>query len=262
MHTRSRREAAIDYARCGLSVLPWRYTEDGGKRPAVRWKALQTDPWSQADADRWWRDNPADNVGIVTGAISGVIVVDCDDEQAIEWADAHLPDTDWRVTTGRGVQLGYRTPKDGRHVGNRAKIGGMALDLRGDGGYVSMPPSVHRTGAVYQWQRGPQHHAIVWMPRFDPAWLPSEPRPEPRIPPPWSGTSDAERRAEAWMRHRDPSVDGQGGHDHAIKTAWALASMGLDWSQAWPLLERWNMTCVPPFSERELSRMLLSALAK
>lgn len=256
---RSPRDAAVAYARCGLSVLPWSYDE-GRKKPCVKWREMQRTPWTTDDAERWWSRNPSHNVGVITGAISNLVVVDCDNEQAIAWADANLPDTDWRVTTGRGVQLGYRAPADGSEVRNRTKIGGMELDLRGEGGYVSMPPSVHRTGARYQWQRGPQHHAVVWLPHFEPAWMPQPPAVAPRIPPPWSGTERAGSNAAAWMRHRDPAVQGQGGHDHAVKTAWALASMGLDWSQAWPLYERWNATCLPPFSEGELARMLLSAL--
>ena len=257
-----RAEAAMEYSRCDLSVLPWRYAEGDKKKPSVKWKAMQNTAWTQRQCADWWRRNPGDNVGIITGAISGVIVVDCDNDAAVAWADTHLPDTDWRVTTGRGVQLGYRTPRDGAYVGCRTKIGGMELDLRGDGGYVSMPPSIHKTGAEYRWQRGPQHHAIVWLPRFDPAWLPSAPAPEPRLPPAWSGTSDAARKAEAWMRKREPAVSGAGGHDHAVKTAWALAQMGLDLDQAWPLLDAWNQTCAPPFTERELVKMLLSALGK
>lgn len=267
MRTHSPLDTAAEYARCGMSVIPWRYIDDDAtgkpsKRPAVKWKAMQDDPWSVGQARDWWSANPSDNVGIITGASSGVIVVDCDDDDAVAWADTHLPDTDWRVTTGRGVQMGYRTPADGKRVGNRAKIGGMELDLRGDGGYVSMPPSLHRSGVVYSWQRGPQHHAVVWLPRFDPAWLPSEPTPEPRIPPPWSGTTDATRRAESWMRHREPSVEGGGGHTHAVKTAWALAQMGLDFQDAWPLFDAWNQTCQPPFAERELASMLLTATSK
>ena len=64
------------------------------------------------------------------------------------------------------------------------------------------------------------------------------------------------------MRQREPAVEGQGGHDHTRSTAWALARMGLTWDQAWPLLEHWNSTCSPPWSQDDLAALLISALSK
>jgi hypothetical protein len=77
-----------------------------------------------------------------------------------------------------------------------------------------------------------------------------------------AGTAKSERQAAAWMANRPAAIEGQGGHDHTRSTAWALARMGLTWDQAWPLLEQWNSTCSPPWSQDDLAALLISALSK
>jgi len=249
--------AATFYARWGLSVLAWRYVNEN-KRPAHPWKLLQSVPRSESDVRDWWTRNPSDNVGIVTGRASGVVIIDLDSPEALAWAE-HLPSTPWRVQTGRGEQRGYAWP--GFAVNNRAHVGGMALDIRGDGGYVAMPPSVHKSGRVYTWLGRPWDHPS--LPVYDPSWLPAEPeRPRSPAPPPAATPDVACRRAAAWMAKREPAVQGQGGHGHTVRTAWALASWGLPFGDAWSLLVAWNQTCSPPWNEAELREILDGAWRK
>jgi hypothetical protein len=220
---------------------------------------LQQERQSLADVAAWWRAHPSDNVGIITGAISDIVIVDCDDDDAIMWVLEHLPATPWIVQTGRGRQYGYRHP--GYRVANRAHVGGMALDVRGDGGYVSAPPSVHKSGAVYAWVGRP------WEcdppPVYDPAWLPAPPTAPTPTPPP-SGVSDAARLrgAEAWFRSRDPAIAGQGGHLQTVKTAYRAATLGVSFADTLDLMRAWNATCQPPWTEAELQTFVRSAWAK
>ena len=253
--------AARFYARSGLSVLAWRYT-DGAKRPAHRWQHLQTERQSVDDVTAWWRANPTDNVGIVTGAISNLVIVDCDDDDAIMWVLENLPQTPWRVRTGRGEQFGYRHP--GYQVKNRAHIAGMALDLRGDGGYVSAPPSVHKSGAVYEWIGRPWLDG-AHVPTFDPEWLPPAPHraitPRDSLP---QGVSDASRLrgAAAWFAKRPPAIEGQGGRAHTLSTSSRAATLGICFADALTLLSEWNATCQPPWKDHELRSFLDSAWQK
>ena len=236
--------AARFYASRRLSVLAWRYT-DGAKRPAHAWKAMQDFAQSVDDVTAWWRAHPDDNVGIVTGAISDLVIVDCDDDAACKWVESHLPYTPWRVQTGRGKQYGYRHP--GGRVGNRAHIAGMAMDLRGDGGYVSAPPSVHKSGAVYSWICVPWRSEAP-IPTFDPAWLPPEPARPPMAPPPPPGVSDASRLrgATAWFAQRAPAIAGQGGRHWTLKTTARAATLGIGYGDCLDLLRVWNANCQPP----------------
>ena len=54
------------------------------KTPLVQWKPYQSAraPWSQIET--WYSQNPDANIGIVTGAISGIVVVDFDSQEAFE----------------------------------------------------------------------------------------------------------------------------------------------------------------------------------
>lgn len=252
--------AARFYARSGLSVLAWRYT-DGAKRPAHRWQHLQSELQTVDDVTAWWRAHPDDNVGIVTGAISNLVIVDCDDDAAIAWVEDNLPPTDWIVQTGRGRQYGYRHP--GEQVKNRAHIAGMALDLRGDGGYVSAPPSVHKSGAVYSWIAKPWLDGAL-IPTFDPAWLPHEPKCQHTPAPILQGISDASRLrgAEAWFAKRPPAVAGQGGRAHTLSTSSRAATLGIGFADALSLLTTWNASNQPPWPEHELREFLASAWSK
>lgn len=99
----------------------------------------------------WWTQTPDANVGLVTGDKSGIVVVDVDGENG-EAALAHygeLPQT-VESRTGKGRHLLFT----GTGVRNSAGKLGAQLDVRGEGGYIVAPPSIHPNGSRYQWVRG------------------------------------------------------------------------------------------------------------
>jgi P4 family phage/plasmid primase-like protien len=144
----------------GLSVIPIRHPDrddapEGkrGKTPAVTWKQYQKAAAPAALVDRWEREGF--NVGLVTGRVSGLVVLDLDREDLVAELDGRgleLPETAI-VRTGRGWHFYFRHP--GGRIGNAAGLAGIpGLDLRGDGGYVVAPGSIHESGRVYSWERG------------------------------------------------------------------------------------------------------------
>tara|TARA_Y100000593_G_scaffold50371_1_gene94908 strand:+ start:1511 stop:3730 length:2220 start_codon:yes stop_codon:yes gene_type:complete len=258
---KTNKSEAVRYSQKGLSVLPWAYI-NGSKRPALRWKELQTRRLTDQEINNWWREHPAHNVGVVTGAISNLVVLDADDDDAIDWVMANIPETAWAVRTGRGMQFGYRHPGEGI-VRNRAKINGMNLDLRGDGGYVAMPPSIHKTGARYEWALPiddvPEPDSL---PTFSASWLPQAPKPQFEVI--TGGKVDKSRaymRASRWMAKRDPAIEGAGGDQHTYITACHLVrDFGLNPSEAMGLLLEWNQSCQPPWTQKDLEAKIRSAL--
>jgi putative DNA primase/helicase len=147
-----------------------------GKVPLLKsWKPLQTERATDEHLTAWFRNGHQRNIGIVTGAISNLVIVDCDSPEAIAWADTHLPPTPWRSRTSKGEHWGYQHP--GIVVGNRVRIDtgdpAIKIDVRGDGGYVVAPGSVHVNGTLYEWVGEPPSMAA--LPVFDPAWLPAMP---------------------------------------------------------------------------------------
>ena len=143
--------AALAYARRGVPVFP---CEPGGKRPLTYngfWDA--TTEMSRIRA--WWGSWPAANVGVPTGQRSGLLVLDVDPRDggfeslaALERRNGPLPETAKARTGGGGVHVFFRYPA-GETVRNSAGALGTGLDVRGEGGYVVVPPS--RTQSIYEW---------------------------------------------------------------------------------------------------------------
>ncbi len=124
-----------------------------GKEPAVPggFKAATTDPQI---IHQWWCARPDCNIGIATGALSGVFAVDVDDDGAeaalkrLEEKHGTLPDSVQAITP-RGRHIYFKMP--GVPVRNSAGKVAPGIDVRGDGGYVLAPPSIHPTGRAYCW---------------------------------------------------------------------------------------------------------------
>jgi hypothetical protein len=123
---------------------------------------------------QWWRSMPYANIGLVTGAVSGVIVLDVDVRHGgdlslskLEQQHGALPVT-WRFLTGGGGEhILFRHP--GGNVPNSAGKLGSGLDVRGDGGYIVAPPSRHISGNYYAVS---EQHAPSTVPlAAAPPWL-------------------------------------------------------------------------------------------
>ena len=174
--SRSPLEAALAYGAAGWAVLPvagvspagecgcGRSCESPGKHPATRHGVhdATTDPVLIGE---WWRRSPGANVGIATGAASGLIVVDVDlpkggreSLQALVAAGRQLAPTLTSHTGGRGLHLFYGRPEGVAIPNAVGRLPGLpealpGIDLRGDGGYVVAPPSTHASGRRYRWDR-------------------------------------------------------------------------------------------------------------
>jgi len=140
---------ALCYASRGWPVFPCRRR---GKEPLVPggFKATTTDP---ATIRSWWRRWPDANIGLATGRPSGLIVLDVDprhggDETLLDLPP--LPHTVECLTGGGGRHVYLQWP--GFAVRCRPNAFGPGLDLKADGGYVLLPPSVHPSGRRYTWE--------------------------------------------------------------------------------------------------------------
>jgi hypothetical protein len=71
--------AALTYAAQAFSVIPIQARE---KRPLIAWEGFQTRRATEEEPSAWWSKWPDANVGIVTGAVSGLVVIDLDTVEA------------------------------------------------------------------------------------------------------------------------------------------------------------------------------------
>lgn len=106
--------------------------------------------------DTWWARWPFANVGIATGAASGFFVLDVDGEigaeslKELEAEHGKIPATIEQITGGGGRHLLFKSPRNTK-IGNKVRLFD-GIDIRGDGGYVVAPPSVHISGRRYEWE--------------------------------------------------------------------------------------------------------------
>ena len=140
-------DAALEYAELGWSVIPLSSTQ---KNPLVKWKKYQTEHATDTQIVDWFEKWPDADVGIVTGAISGLCVVDADNETSRLRAIAEGYESPIKVQTKRGWHYYFKHPMDGVIRGPRSGVQAgkhwideNGLDFRGDGSYVKAPPSTN-----------------------------------------------------------------------------------------------------------------------
>lgn len=170
-------EAALELRRLGFSPIPTcrprhqveagmracdhehlhgeRALKDGicknpGKMPLVKWREYQDRSPSEDEITGWFTQWPTANLAVVTGPISGVVVIDADRPEAIEYLEQQgglegVPSQ----RTGRGRHWFLKHP--GRHVKTQAGQLGEGIDVRGDKGVAMVAPSLHRSGLRYEW---------------------------------------------------------------------------------------------------------------
>jgi hypothetical protein len=151
---------AIAYAERGLHVFP---LVARGKTPLTQHGLRDGSIEPEAIAS-WWASHPDANIGIRTGAVSNVVVLDVDgpEGEASLQDLPPMPDT-WCALTSTGAHFYFSHP--GHDVRNSAGRLGPGLDVRGDGGYVVAPPSIHPDGTRYVWA-GEHRKLAPW-----PSWL-------------------------------------------------------------------------------------------
>ena len=144
-------ETALQYQEKGLSIIPVRQD----KKPLIPWEPHQTRRAEPQEIKSWSSKWPNMNIGIVTGEISGMDVVDVDTPEGYELLAGALGDD---VATFNPPIA--RTPRGGQHLyvqatGEGNKIGFLkGVDFKGEHGYIVAPPSIGANGRPYAWVPG------------------------------------------------------------------------------------------------------------
>ena len=170
MTTGSPFQQGIAYWRRGWAILP---LAPGEKRPLIKWESFQNRLPTEAEVQTWNRRWPGANIGIVTGAVSGLVVLDIDPQHGgaaslarMEQDHGPLPRSVEATTGGGGRHVYFRHP--GERVANRVGIA-PGIDLRGNGGLIVAPPSIHPSGQAYAWRSA--HDPESCQLALAPVWL-------------------------------------------------------------------------------------------
>lgn len=244
-------DQAIKYSEMGLAVFPVRqnktpYTPHGCKNAKTDLRAIKN----------WWKRYPDANIGIATGSISGgIIVIDIDidedkgvygDESLREWEREHgeLPET-WRAITGRGgYHYYYRSDKKIKNTTNLYP----GIDIRGEGGYVIAPPSLHQNGNYYQWELDPEEIDIHFADQQVMAFI--------------NGSSKETSKEQKEKFVLPEKIKSGSRNDTLYRYGCSLQAKGYSDDEIFNKLEDANTHCDIPLKDEELSTIYNSVLEK
>ena len=157
-------EAALYYRKIGLNPIPLMPKD---KRPLMAWERFQTNLITEDEIREIWSNNPDANIGIVTGQVSGIVVVDIDGPDGVQNYKAMNKGKEIvtpSVRTGKGHHYYFKHPKN-ILIKNKARIA-KEIDIRGDGGYVVAPPSIHPSGRPYEWDAVTKNAEFAEIPKW------------------------------------------------------------------------------------------------
>jgi len=240
---------ALGYLDRGWSVIPCHVPVDGGcscgratcnwpgKHPRVSWRQYSERLPTRKEVLAWFSDEFfSSNVGVVTGRVSGLAVVDVDRSKAAYEA-LGLPRTLEAVTGGGGRHYYYSLDAP-----MPSRIGLVkGIDLKADGGFVVAPPSIHKSGRSYMWR-----WTVDPVP-LDPALLP---------------TGGSRLHDSGWY---DDLLAGVAEGERSItaaRLAGRYAQLGLTQLETFLLLSGWNDANTPPMPLGELRTTVVAIYRK
>ena len=251
--------AAMVLAEGGVPVFP---CVPGGKTPITRHGHLDATT-DQRQVRAWWRRSPWANIGIPTGAASGLVVVDVDVHGPANGMRSFIRAGDAGLVKGWGLLVS--TPTGGQHayfpaipdIEQRSwQAGSAGIDFRGDGGYIIAPPSIRIIDGIASRYKVGRGECLGQPSPVDSDRLRDflDPRPIPTARPAASARdrdgADAERLA-SWL--------GRQATDRNLKLFWAscrLAEGGVPLADA---LDAMVTAAQSDFGEREITRTVYSA---
>lgn len=230
-----KKEVIEKYLAKGLSVFPVQLTQKGDKvekKPLVEWADYQNRLATPSEVDVWCAMLDFNALGMATGRISGITVLDVDDPSITEY-DSPVK----TKTISGGFHLWYRY-KPG--VRNTVRVKNQLMDVRGDGGFIVVPPSSLTGVGSYSWEKY-DFEALGELPVV-------------------IQTND--RKYEKAMEELPYAGEGER-NQTAIRVAGHMVSVTkkAGWeTTAWPSFQKWNETHVtPPLGDFELRRTFESA---
>src|SRR3989344_4925544 len=158
---KTKKDCALYYYDQGWCIIPAR-----GKIPTVKWQEYQTKRPTREQVAKWWDENPNYNIALVTGAVSGVVVVDIDGVEI----PPGLPPTAAVETSPRSYHYYFKHP--GFSIKNAVGELMTGVDFKGDEGIAILPPSTHydkttgKPDGSYAWKLPPKETGFADLPQW------------------------------------------------------------------------------------------------
>ena len=230
-------EQANEYIDQGWSILPVKPSE---KRPYMtNWLQYQHVKATKEMAENWFTSLTGAGVGMVTGRISGVVVLDIESycKIPIEELLRRYPTQMVSRTGSGGYHLFYLYPNDVPKIANRVGIFEGA-DIRADGGFIVLPPTRHPNGRQYEWVK------TGFPGVFPKALLDIQSQPK--------------AQGDGWITEALRGVSEGGRNDTCARLAGYFFRKGLNADIVEALLSEWNERNDPPLPMREVRTTIKS----
>lgn len=231
-------DRVLEYVNLGWSILPVRPDD---KRPYMtNWLQYQKTKADRNLVTSWFSSLSNAGVGLVTGRISGVVVLDVEHDCPIPIEDIlrKYPTGMISKSGGGGRHLFYNYPRGVGRISNRVRIFEGA-DLRADGGFIVLPPTLHPSGGRYEWlSRGP-------MGAFPRELLDMQSRPKAQ-------------EGDGWITEALRGVSEGGRNDTCARLAGYFFKKGVNSDIVEALLLEWNEKNDPPLPIKEVRTTIKS----
>ena len=225
------------------------------KAPLINWKQYQDKEPTNGEIDGWIKRWPYANYGIITG--KNVVVVDADSKEAVEFMESvQVHQTPWKVKTAKGKHY-YFQYDNSVEIRNSANTT-TKIDIRGEGGYVVAPGSVHYTGVVYEWEIDATNpinsiHDLPYLSRDDIAAIRGFNTEDKPV-----GNFGFTASAYASTKHDGSPVEEGGRNNAAASMAGQYITAGYDLKTVTELVAQWNHTNAAPLENQEINTTVAS----
>lgn len=230
-------QIALEYADSGWCVLP---VTPNDKKPMLRsWERYINEKPNRELLRSWFDKLPAAGIGAVTGGISGIVVVDVDTRSGLDYRSitAKYPTGRIARTKSGGHHLYYRHPN--YEVRNRVNIV-EGVDVRGDGGFIVLPPSHGQYSWVEEGELGEYPQEFIEQDLLD----------------------NGQREQEKWVSELLRGV-GQGSrNESAARLTGYFLNKAMPVDIVFSILREWNEKNEPPMSLKELETTIQSVFKK
>ncbi|MGI0120303.1 bifunctional DNA primase/polymerase [Zooshikella sp. RANM57] len=225
------------------------------KAPLINWRQYQDKNPTDAEIEAWTQRWPQANYGIITG--KSVVVVDADSLEAVTFMESgKVGRTPWKVKTSKGKH--YYFQYDDKVAIRNSSNTKTKIDIRGEGGYVVAPGSVHYTGVVYEWELDASWpinsiHDLPFLSHEDIAAIKAFNVEEKPV-----GNFGFSASAYASTKHDGSPVLEGGRNNAAASLAGQYITAGYDLKTVTQLVSQWNSTNQVPLPEAELNTTVAS----
>lgn len=236
--------SALHYLSLEFSVIP----VGKDKKPFFNgklfdWKKYQTEKPTEEEIRKWFSDPNVVGIGLPTGKLNGFIALDI--EAGADTSGLYLPPTVCQKTGGGGWHYLYKYPK---FEVRSQKLSRTKMEIRGEGAYIVVSPSLHLSGNYYEWAVGLEDADFSEIPK----WLSEEVEQKRFIKKDWEKITKGVNKGEG-RNINATAIIGKILH-YLPQNDWQ--------SIGWNALRGLNQLNIPPLSEKELRGIFKSITSK